>query len=839
MPAQSQSAFPPAGSTPGIEPAPPPYSACVPPQPQPLPGGGQFHTEPNPSTPRPSMWNLGLPTAGGMLSPPAPNGSPSGRAGGGITESIGSFLRSVVTAPFSGTYSAPPGESEEGRLRPGPSFVGGKQPAPTTPSSAVWPENIGCEPCAVGLSSPVPPHGGSAAAPVARGEAKALAENTADRAAETFGDFDCDGGSGGSFAGREGNGPAPVARAPPAPQLSPSLQPPPFKAATLSAAMGGSPATGAFTAEIRAGGASRLNDLSPPPAYGGSTAPDPRQQAFAGAAVNEAAHAPLKVAILESSHDPDGGYDDFRVAGWIVGAPGAPAGETRFFKEQPLSPHSLPRSPEGEAWRQAWQQHLSKRAVHGVITPPRAVVTQPRAVEAPRGQPAAPPSVPVSSVLPPPPAEYERVSSSTPPVEINHLRARSDARPPPAFFVGDGLGSDPALPRGTAALSRANGTIFFAHTQLDFFAAEGKGGLQAPVGGFLPGAALQVFTQYGIGSERDAKTFDKALQSGELWRGFEDGLKQSRDPTKYQWARRTLCEQLVKGVSAHGDPTHAWVAVVSSMRAFLGSVADAAGKYRFLNTFLRSEDSIRDEGCPFSRLLIGLDRKFALGSGHETKELYLEQARAARISPTMLLSDVAREKAHNLELAGAFTECGLVDEVRTACSDSIRALPEGELRSLLRTLDVEIDKLHLGSSNNARHDLDILILKYDEFERSPWGRRAWEAHWSSAPPPARAPAPPARPAAGSRPEGVGRGAFPIDWSVDADPSPSTPPCSPGDGPQLYPAYSAPTRGGGGIFLNKAGVFDEEFVQKEDMDMALPPPTAVRTPHTREEETSGG
>jgi hypothetical protein len=132
----------------------------------------------------------------------------------------------------------------------------------------------------------------------------------------------------------------------------------------------------------------------------------------------------------------------------------------------------------------------------------------------------------------------------------------------------------------------------------------------------------------------------------------------------------------------------------------------------------------------------------------------LEQAKAVRISPLRLLSDVAREKGYSLEQAGSFTPSGLFDEVKSACSAIVRSMLAGELRSFLRDLDARIDRQDLSAAHRSvRDSIDSLIEQYAEFEHSPWGRRAWAEYGASAAT--------ARGGATGRRilEGTGRGAF--------------------------------------------------------------------------------
>jgi hypothetical protein len=265
--------------------------------------------------------------------------------------------------------------------------------------------------------------------------------------------------------------------------------------------------------------------------------------------------------------------------------------------------------------------------------------------------------------------------------------------------------------------------------------------------------------------------------------------------------------------------------VIACLTEFIVEQENPREKYGFLATFLRDQGSRRADECPFARLLRELDRRFALVSRQEQKQLYLAQAKKAELSPTMLIYELGRGKWHFLERAGGSADEGLFDEVRAAISEHVCDLPEGELQALLRKINVGIDNdlNPRGPSSDVKRDLETLleVYVYDKFERSNWGSNAWGNHWAQV-----AKNPPARQGA-ARSDGTGRGTFVanggdalIEYTAGPNPSPKA------SGSTIEWIGVAGASGGRKPpAIDRPRAFDAAFVEREGV-VGQPAPNTV-------------
>jgi hypothetical protein len=257
------------------------------------------------------------------------------------------------------------------------------------------------------------------------------------------------------------------------------------------------------------------------------------------------------------------------------------------------------------------------------------------------------------------------------------------------------------------------------------------------------------------------------------------------------------------------------------LRAFLGARSDSDSEYYFLSSFLLQEETRADndlDQLSFTGFVRELDSHFAPASASETSELLLERAKSVTLSANRTLSALLKERLQAVERAGTYSEAGLYEYVRSALSEIIEGLTQAlELRGMLRNIEVAFDQT--ARFGGSRREADRLIGQLQAFESSRAGRGAWKAYWearatSSASSGAAASAA-KRAAAGARPEGTGRGVFPL--------SAEYPPALvlQSYGSPLAPEFDSQSvlivQGDGGrkpSLLLKPGNFDDLFVVNE-------------------------
>eukprot|EP00962_Isochrysis_galbana_P019591 scaffold5706_cov124-Isochrysis_galbana.AAC.1 len=183
--------------------------------------------------------------------------------------------------------------------------------------------------------------------------------------------------------------------------------------------------------------------------------------------------------------------------------------------------------------------------------------------------------------------------------------------------------------------------------------------------------------------------------------------------------------------------------------------------------FQRTEDRAPRRSA-FSEFMRALDAHFAPASTSETAELLLERAKSFVLTPSRTLSALLEERLRAVELAGTHSQIGLYEYVRGTFSEVVEDLPKSDvsgLRSMLRQVEVDFDFDQNNLSGGSRAEAERLIAKLRTFEVSRTGRDVWKRYWlertasSTSPPAGKAATPGPRPA--GRPDGTGRGAFPL------------------------------------------------------------------------------